>query len=174
MIAAVPRPAAVANTIRHATPPSAAYCDPQSAVQDEPDPTNSHKMLRRDTLIFRAYIEHFLVPTLRPGDIVVTATNFRSRWDNLAAHKVEGVREAIEAAGATSRPTRPIPAFARTSLNPIEQLFAKLKAPLRRAAERSIEALWNRIGNLLDAFSPQSAPTTSETRGMMQVKCKML
>jgi transposase len=93
-------------------------------------------------LIFRAYVEQFLVPTLKPGDIVV--------MDNLAAHKVEGVREAIEAAGATLRYLPPY----SPDLNPIEQVFAKLKALLRKAAERSVQALWNRIGDLLDAFSP--------------------
>lgn len=93
-------------------------------------------------LIFRAYVEQFLAPTLKPGDIVV--------MDNLAAHKVEGVREAIEAAGATLRYLPPY----SPDLNPIEQVFAKLKALLRKAAERSVEALWNRIGDLLDAFSP--------------------
>lgn len=93
-------------------------------------------------LTFRAYVEQFLAPTLKPGDIVV--------MDNLAAHKVEGVREAIEAARATLRYLPPY----SPDLNPIEQVFAKLKALLRKAAERSVEALWNRIGELLDAFSP--------------------
>jgi transposase len=63
---------------------------------------------------------------------------------------VEGVREAIEAAGATLRYLPPY----SPDLNPIEQVFAKLKALLRKAAERSVEALWNRIADLLDAFSP--------------------
>lgn len=93
-------------------------------------------------LIFRAYVEQFLAPKLKPGDIVV--------MDNLAAHKVEGVREAVEAAGATLRYLPPY----SPDLNPIEQVFAKLKALLRKAAERSVKALWSRIGYLLDAFSP--------------------
>lgn len=93
-------------------------------------------------LTFRAYVEQFLAPTLKPGDIVV--------MDNLAAHKVDGVREAIEAAGATLRYLPPY----SPDLNPIEQVFAKLKALLRKAAERSVEALWNRIGDPLGAFSP--------------------
>ena len=93
-------------------------------------------------LIFRAYIEQFLAPSLKLGDIVV--------MDNLAAHKVEGVREAIEAAGATLKYLPPY----SPDLNPIEQVFAKLKALLRKAAERSVDALWNRIGDLLGAFSP--------------------
>jgi len=93
--------------------------------------------------IFRAYIEQFLAPTLKPGDIVI--------MDNLAVHKVAGVRAAIEAKGAT---VRYLPPYS-PDLNPIEQLFAKLKALLRKAAERSIEALWQTIGRLLDRFSPE-------------------
>lgn len=88
--------------------------------------------------IFRTYLEHCLVPTLAAGDIVI--------MDNLRAHKVAGVREAIEAAGAVLLYLPPY----SPDLNPIEQLFAKLKALLRKAAERTIEALWNTIGRLLD------------------------
>jgi transposase len=94
-----------------------------------------------DGLTFNAYVEQILVPTLKPGDIVV--------MDNLPAHKADGVRQTIEAAGATLRYLPPY----SPDFNPIEQLFAKLKALLRKAAERSIEALWRRIGDLLDAFS---------------------
>src|SRR5216683_1598429 len=93
--------------------------------------------------IFRTYLERCLIPTLTPGDIVI--------MDNLSAHKVAGVREALEAAGAKLVYLPPY----SPDLNPIEQLFAKLKALLRKAAERSIEALWTTIGNLLDAFSPE-------------------
>jgi transposase len=92
--------------------------------------------------IFRTYLERCLIPTLTPGDIVI--------MDNLSSHKVAGVREAIEAAGARLVYLPPY----SPDLNPIEQLFAKLKALLRKAAERSIEALWATIGHLLDAFSP--------------------
>ena len=92
--------------------------------------------------IFLAYVRQCLAPTLTAGDIVV--------MDNLSSHKVAGVREAIEAAGAT---VRYLPPYS-PDLNPIELLFAKLKALLRKAAEREIEALWNRIGKLLEAFSP--------------------
>ena len=91
---------------------------------------------------FRAYVEQFLAPTLSPGDVVVL--------DNLAAHKVAGVREAIAAAGASILYLPPY----SPDLNPIEQMFAKLKALLRKAAVRNREALWNTIGNLLEAFSP--------------------
>jgi transposase len=90
---------------------------------------------------FRAYVEQFLVPVLSPGDVVV--------MDNLAAHKVAGVREAITAAGAS---TLYLPPYS-PDLNPIEQLFSKLKALLRKAAARTRDALWNTIGTLLDAFS---------------------
>jgi transposase len=93
--------------------------------------------------IFLAYVRECLVPTLTKDDIVV--------MDNLSSHKVKGVREAIEAAGATLRYLPPY----SPDLNPIELLFAKLKALLRKAAERSIGALWDRIGKLLDAFNAQ-------------------
>jgi transposase len=88
--------------------------------------------------IFRTYVERCLVPTLAPGDIVI--------MDNLAAHKVAGVRQAIEAAGAVLLYLPPY----SPDLNPIEQLFAKLKALLRKAAQRTIQALWAAIGRLLD------------------------
>ena len=91
---------------------------------------------------FLAYVEQMLAPTLKPGDIVV--------MDNLAAHKVDGVREAIEAMGAQLRYLPPY----SPDFNPIEQAFAKLKTLLRKAAERTVDALWNRIGELLDAFTP--------------------
>ena len=91
---------------------------------------------------FRAYVEQFLVPTLKPDDVVV--------MDNLAAHKVAGVREAIRAARAH---VMLLPAYS-PDLNPIEQAFAKLKAGLRKAGARTREALWDTIGQLLDTFSP--------------------
>jgi len=91
---------------------------------------------------FLAYVEQALVPTLRPGDIVVL--------DNLGAHKVKGVRAAIEAAGAELLYLPPY----SPDLNPIEQAFAKLKALLRTAAKRTVHALWRAIGHALDAFSP--------------------
>ena len=94
-------------------------------------------------LIFRTYLEHCLIPTLTPGDIVI--------MDNLPAHKVAGVRETIEAVGARLVYLPPY----SPDFNPIEQFFAKLKALLRKAAERSVDALWDRIGQLLDAFSPE-------------------
>jgi transposase len=91
---------------------------------------------------FIAYVQQILVPTLKPGDIVVL--------DNLSAHRVAGIREAIETAGATLLYLPPY----SPDFNPIEQLFAKLKALLRKAAERSVDGLWDRIATLLDAFPP--------------------
>jgi transposase len=91
---------------------------------------------------FTAWVEQFLVPTLGPGDIVV--------MDNLGSHKGAAVRTAIRAAGARLLFLPPY----SPDLNPIEQIFAKLKLLLRKAAERSVEATWQRIGSLLDAFPP--------------------
>ena len=91
---------------------------------------------------FLAYVEQFLAPTLSPGDVVVL--------DNLSSHKVSGVREAIEACGATLLYLPPY----SPDLNPIELAFSKLKRLLRDAAERTVEALWKTIGKLLDQFSP--------------------
>ena len=91
---------------------------------------------------FRAYVEQFLAPALAPGDVVVL--------DNLAAHKVDGVRQAIAAAGASILYLPPY----SPDLNPIEQLFAKLKALLRKAAARTKDELWSTIGRLLEAYPP--------------------
>jgi transposase len=91
---------------------------------------------------FRAYVEQFLAPTLSKGDVVV--------MDNLGAHKVAGVREAIAAVGASILYLPPY----SPDLNPIEQAFAKLKALLRKAAARTREALWGAIGRLLDSSNP--------------------
>lgn len=90
---------------------------------------------------FRAYVEQFLAPTLRPGDLVV--------MDNLSSHKVAGVREAIEARGANLLYLPPY----SPDLNPIEQAFAKFKARLRKAAARTIDALWDAIAEACRAFS---------------------
>ena len=92
--------------------------------------------------IFLEYLRQCLAPALLPGDIVV--------MDNLAAHKGPAVRQLIEAAGAELRYLPPY----SPDLNPIEQFIAKIKAHLRKAQERSIDALWQRIGQLLDQFQP--------------------
>ena len=91
---------------------------------------------------FQAYVDQVLVPELRPGDIVI--------MDNLGSHKGPEVRRAIEAVGASLLYLPPY----SPDFNPIENAFAKLKALLRKAAERSVAALWDRIGIILDAFSP--------------------
>jgi transposase len=91
---------------------------------------------------FRAYVEQFLAPALRPGQVVV--------MDNLASHKVAGVREAIEAVGAR---VLHLPRYS-PDLNPIEQLFAKLKALVRKAAARTVDALWAVVGEILRALHP--------------------
>jgi len=91
--------------------------------------------------IFLAYLRHFLCPTLTPGDWVIV--------DNLSSHKVAGVKEAIAAAGATLLYLPPY----SPDLNPIEKLFAKLKALLRKAALRTTDALWEEIGQMLTSLS---------------------
>ena len=91
--------------------------------------------------IFMAYLRQCLVPTLRPGDIVI--------MDNLPAHKLDEVRELIEAAGAQLRYLPPY----SPDLNPIEQSFAKLKAHLRKAKERTVPTLYDRIGDVLERFT---------------------
>jgi transposase len=90
---------------------------------------------------FKAYVEQVLVPTLQPGDVVV--------MDNLGSHKGKAVRQAIRKAKAHLLFLPPY----SPDLNPIEQVFAKLKTLLRKAAERTVEATWRRIGTLLDRFS---------------------
>jgi len=92
---------------------------------------------------FLAWVEQSLVPTLRPGDIVV--------MDNLGSHKGPAVRAAIRAAGAKLFFLPPY----SPDQNPIEQAFAKLKTLLRKAAERTVAKTWQRIGKLLDEFQPQ-------------------
>jgi transposase len=96
-----------------------------------------------DGVSFLTYVEHFLAPTLHQGDVVVL--------DNLASHKVAGVKEAIERAGAT---LRYLPAYS-PDLNPIEQVFAKLKAALRKAAARTFDALIEAIAQALADFTPR-------------------
>ena len=91
---------------------------------------------------FAAWVEQMLVPTLSPGDVVVL--------DNLASHKRPAVRQAIRSVGAKLLFLPPY----SPDLNPIEQVFAKMKHLLRKAAERTATATWHRIGTLLDAFSP--------------------
>jgi transposase len=91
---------------------------------------------------FLAYVEQMLVPTLAAGDIVI--------MDNLGSHKGSPVRRAIRSTGAKLFYLPPY----SPDLNPIEQVFAKLKALLRKADPRTVEDLWQRIGELLERFTP--------------------
>ena len=102
---------------------------------------------------FLAYVEQALVPTLRPGDVVV--------MDNLGSHKGKAVRQAIRKARAHLIFLPPY----SPDLNPIEQVFAKLKALLRKADERCVETVWRRIGTLLDHFSPAECSNYLQNAG---------
>ena len=95
-----------------------------------------------DGVCFLAWVEQMLVPTLRPGDLVV--------MDNLPAHKVAGVRPAIEAGGARLLYLPPY----SPDLNPIENAFAKLKAHVRKAAARTFATLEAAAANALQSFKP--------------------
>lgn len=95
-----------------------------------------------DALVFRGFVQCFLVPVLRPGDIVV--------MDNLASHKVLGIREAIEAAGAQ---VWYLPPYS-PDFNPIEQMWSKVKAILRSLARRSQKSLYRAIGQALRLVTP--------------------
>jgi transposase len=92
---------------------------------------------------FRAYVDQFLVPTLTAGDVVI--------MDNLGSHKSQAVRQLIRAAGAK---LFFLPRYS-PDLNPIEQVFSKLKTLLRKTDPRTTEATWQNIGALLDCFTPQ-------------------
>ncbi len=102
---------------------------------------------------FLAYVEQFLVPTLRRGDIVVL--------DNLPAHKITAVREAIEADGAQLFLLPPY----SPDMNPIEMAFAKLKTLLRKNQARTVETLWRLIGTLLDEFQPDECANYFQAAG---------
>lgn len=104
---------------------------------------------------FLRYIQDFLCPTLTPGDIVIA--------DNLPAHKVAGIKEAIQAVGATFVCLPPY----SPDLNPIEQFFSKLKAHLRKAAHRTIDALHNEIGKILDNFPPDECRNYFKASGYL-------
>jgi transposase len=92
---------------------------------------------------FLAWVEQLLLPTLSPGDIVI--------MDNLGSHKGKAVRAALRTVGARLFFLPPY----SPDLNPIEQVFAKLKHRLRQAAERTVDDTWRRIGTLVDLFTPQ-------------------
>jgi transposase len=102
---------------------------------------------------FLAYVEQFLAPTLRPGDVVIL--------DNLPAHKAAGVRETIERVGATLRFLPPY----SPDFNPIENAFAKLKALLRAAAQRTVKGLWQSVGDLIPTFTPAECANYFQAAG---------
>lgn len=106
---------------------------------------------------FLVYGRECLCPALHAGDLVIA--------DNLGSHKNDDVREAIEGGGATIRYLPPY----SPDFNPIEMVFSKLKALLKKAAHRTVEALWNEIGILLDAFSPQECANYFQSAGYVSV-----
>ncbi len=89
---------------------------------------------------FRTYVDQVLAPTLKPGDVVIL--------DNLGSHKGKAVRRAIRASGARLLFLSPY----SPDLNPIEQVFAKLKHFMRKAKKRTVDATWKRTGSLLETF----------------------
>ena len=107
--------------------------------------------------LFLAYVEQVLVPTLTPDDIVV--------MDNLSSHKKPAVRQAIEQAGAS---VRFLPAYS-PDLNPIVQVFAKLKALLRAKALRTVDALWKALGSITGCVSPQECKNFIRHAGYFQL-----
>lgn len=95
-----------------------------------------------NSAVFLAYVRYVLVPTLKPGAIVV--------MDNLPSHKASGVREEIESVGARLAYLPPY----SPDFNPIEQVYSKLKWLVRSAAERTVEGLWALLGRLVERFTP--------------------
>lgn len=106
--------------------------------------------------LFLAYVEQILLPTLKAGDIVI--------MDNLSSHKKAAVRRAIEQAGATLMFLPPY----SPDLNPIEQVFAKLKSLLRAKALRTVDALWKALGSISDCVSPQECKNFIRHAGYFQ------
>ena len=111
---------------------------------------------------FHAYVEQFLVPTLKPGDVVIL--------DNLGSHKAKAVRRAIRDLGAR---LVFLPKYS-PDLNPIEQVFAKFKTLLRKAGARSHEAVSQACAQILTQYPPENAPHTSGTQAMRKAKCRRL
>jgi transposase len=107
--------------------------------------------------LFTIYVEQVLAPTLAKGDIVVL--------DNLGSHKGKAARNAIRAAGAHLIFLPPY----SPDLNPIEQVFAKLKHLLRNAEPRDVEATWRKLGKLLNLFSPDECANYFRNSGYVSV-----
>lgn len=106
---------------------------------------------------FLAYVEQLLVPTLSQGDIVI--------MDNLGSHKGKAVRRAVRAAGARLFFLPPY----SPDINPIEQVFAKLKTLLRKAEQRTVETTWKRIGTLLGNFTAQECANYIRNSGYASI-----
>lgn len=111
-----------------------------------------------DGLCFRAYVDQILLPTLRPGDIVI--------MDNLGSHKSKAVRNAIKQAGARLWFLPPY----SPDLNPIEQTFAKIKHWMRIAQKRSKEEAWRHIGRLIDTVKPNECQNYFNNAGYGSIK----
>ena len=111
---------------------------------------------------FRAYVEQFLVPTLKPNDIVIL--------DNLGSHKGKAVRKAVKAAGAR---LLFLPKYS-PDLNPIEQVFAKIKGFVRKAAPRTLDAIYHAIAQALAAIKPAECKNYLAGAGMRQPRCRTL
>jgi len=107
--------------------------------------------------LFTAYVEHVLAPTLKPGDVVIL--------DNLGSHKGKPARQAIRKRGAHLLFLPPYSPY----LNPIEQLFAKLKHLMRKAEQRTHEATWRKVGQLLDLFSPSECANYLKNSGYASI-----
>ena len=105
---------------------------------------------------FKTYVEQVLVPELAPGDVVV--------MDNLPAHKVAGIRQAIEAAGARLLYLPPY----SPDFNPIEMAFSKLKALLRKAAARTVDDLWDAIAAAIETVTPSECQNYFAAAGYEQ------
>ena len=107
---------------------------------------------------FRAYVNQELIPTLKPGDIVIL--------DNLGSHKSKAVRDAVKAAGAR---LWFLPKYS-PDLNPIEQAFAKIKHWMRQAQKRTIEDTWRHLGHLVSTFKPDQCNNYLTNSGYASVK----
>lgn len=112
-----------------------------------------------DAIVFRSYVEQCLAPALRGGEIVV--------MDNLASHKVAGVREAIEEVGAS---VWYLPPYS-PDLNPIEKLWSKVKTWLRRIAARTVEGLIQAVGDALRAVKPNECLAYFNSCGYATLEC---
>jgi transposase len=106
---------------------------------------------------FLVYVRDVLCPTLRLGDLVIA--------DHFSSHKIAAARTAIEAVGAKLCLLPPY----SPDLNPIEKLFSKLKAMLRKAAHRTVDALWEEVGKLLDTVSPQECTNYFKSSGYVSI-----